>query len=189
MTGCNSAIKAAPAQCAGVAERGSISRACSAIAISASIPIAQTAGPGRPAKMIAAMIRSMMSLASIQPHRPDSSRLCSSANIIEATPSITKNTMRTKAKREDAAQRPQQEHDTDRNSKDRRDERQPETRRLAHPEGGDQTDDSADEKEPANRISTASVAMGGITMAARPRMTRIIPSFSPVTSLADAACY
>jgi hypothetical protein len=31
--------------------------------------------------------------------------------------------------------------------------------------------------------------MGGITMAARPRMTRIIPSFSPVTSLADAACY
>ena len=36
-----------------------------------------------------------MPLASIQPHRPDSSRLCSSANIIEATPSITKNTMRT----------------------------------------------------------------------------------------------
>jgi hypothetical protein len=33
-----------------------------------------------------AKIRSMMPLASIQPHRPDSSRLCSSANIIDATP-------------------------------------------------------------------------------------------------------
>jgi hypothetical protein len=32
---------------------------------------------------------------------------------------------------------------------DYRDERPPETRRLAHPEGGDQTDDSADEEEPA----------------------------------------
>src|SRR6202023_4084965 len=52
-------------------------------------------------------------------------------------------------KREDAARWPQQQYDTDRNSKDRRDERPPETRRLAHPEGGDQTDDSADEKEPA----------------------------------------
>ena len=46
--------------------------------------------------MIAAKIRSMMPLASIQPHRPDSSRLCPSANMIEATPSITKNTMRIK---------------------------------------------------------------------------------------------
>src|ERR1700730_10121384 len=94
------------AQCARAAERGSISRAYSAIAISAeppnnilmptSSPSAQAAVPGRPAKMIVAKIRSMMPLASIQPHRPDSSRLCSSANIIEATPSITKNTMRTK---------------------------------------------------------------------------------------------
>src|SRR3984893_12739447 len=95
-----------PPSGAGAAERGSISRACSAIAISAeppntilmptSSPIAQAAVPGRPAKMIVAKIRSMMPLASIQPHRRDSSRLCSSANIIEATPSITKNTMRTK---------------------------------------------------------------------------------------------
>jgi hypothetical protein len=37
----------------------------------------------------------MMPLANIQPHRPDSSRSWSSANIIEATRSITKNTMRT----------------------------------------------------------------------------------------------
>src|ERR1019366_5099350 len=43
---------------------------------------------GRPARMIAAKIKSMMPLASIQPHRPESSRLCSSANMIEATPSI-----------------------------------------------------------------------------------------------------
>src|ERR1019366_10355858 len=86
------------AQCAGAAERGSISWACSAIAISAqppnnilmptSSPIAQAAVPGRPARMIAAKIKSMMPLASIQPHRPESSRLCSSANMIEATPSI-----------------------------------------------------------------------------------------------------
>jgi Phage integrase, N-terminal SAM-like domain len=61
-----------------------------------SSPIAQAAVPGRPAKMIVAKIRSMMPLASIQPHRPDSSRLCLSANMIEATPSITKNTMSTK---------------------------------------------------------------------------------------------
>ena len=97
---------AARVQCAGAVEREPISRACRAIAISAeppntilmptSSPIAQAAVPGRPARMIAAKIRSMMPLASIQPHRPDSSRLCSSANMIEATPSITKNTMRTK---------------------------------------------------------------------------------------------
>ena len=54
-------------------------------------------------------------------------------------------------KREDATQWPQQQHDTDRNSEDRRNERPPETRRLAHPEGGDQADDSADEKEPAKQ--------------------------------------
>jgi hypothetical protein len=53
--------------------------------------------------------------------------------------------------REDAAQWPQQEHDTGRNSKDRRDERPSETRRSAHPEGGDSAGDSADEKEPANQ--------------------------------------
>jgi hypothetical protein len=58
--------------------------------------IAQAAVPGRPVRMIVAKIRSMMPLASIQPHRPDSSRLCSSANMIEAMPSITKNAMRIK---------------------------------------------------------------------------------------------
>ena len=46
---------------------------------------------------------------------------------------------------------PQQEHDTGRNSKDRRDERPPETRHSAHPEGGDPAGNSADEKEPANQ--------------------------------------
>jgi len=46
---------------------------------------------------------------------------------------------------------PQQEHDTGRNSKDRRDERPPETRHSALPEGGDLAGDSADEKEPANQ--------------------------------------
>src|SRR6202022_112688 len=74
------------AQRAGAAKRGSISRACSAIAISAeppntilmptSSPSAQAAVPGRPVRMIVAKIRSMMPLASIQPHCPDSSRLC-----------------------------------------------------------------------------------------------------------------
>ena len=89
--------------------------------------------PGRPAKMIVAKIRSMMPLASIQPHRPGQLALVLDANMIEATPSITKNTMRIKVSERTAL----------------RDERPPETRRLAHPEGGDQTDDSADEKEPA----------------------------------------
>ena len=106
MTGCNSAIKAARAQRAGVAEHGSISRACSAIAnqrraaehhIDADQhPDSPGCGAGQACENDPVMIRSMMPLASIQPHHPDSSRLCSSANIIEATPSITKYTMRTK---------------------------------------------------------------------------------------------
>jgi len=43
-----------------------------------------------------------------------------------------------------------QQHDTDRNSEDRRtsDTRNP---RMAHPEAGDQADESADEKEPAKQ--------------------------------------
>src|ERR1700704_1455832 len=99
--------------------------------------------------------------------------------MIEATPSITKNAMSTKV----SERTPLNGHNRSTiptaipRIAETSDHQKPGA--LAHPEGGDQTDDSADEKEPANRISTASVAMGGITMAARPRMTRIIPSFSP----------
>src|SRR5262245_58191724 len=78
-------------------------RACRAIAISAeppnsmlmptSSPSAQAAVPGSPIRIMPARMRSMMPLASIQPHRPDSSFLCSSAYMIESTPSMMKNTI------------------------------------------------------------------------------------------------
>src|SRR5260221_2421434 len=49
-------------------------------------PSVHAAVPGSPVKIIAARIKSMMPLTSIQPHRPDSSGLCSRTNITEATP-------------------------------------------------------------------------------------------------------
>ena len=61
--------------------------------IPTSNPSAHAAVPGNPAKMIAARMRSMMPLVSIQPHRPERSFLCSSAYMIVTTPSIVKNTI------------------------------------------------------------------------------------------------
>src|SRR5262249_2414169 len=89
-----------------LAAGGALPRACRAIAIIAeppnsmlmptSRPSAQAAVPGSPAQMMAARMRSMMPLISIQPHFPDSSFLCSSAYIIESTPSMMKNTIRSR---------------------------------------------------------------------------------------------
>src|SRR5262249_7707787 len=61
-----------------------------------SSPSAHSAVPGSPPQMIAARMRSMMPLTSIQPQRPDSSFLCSSAYMIERTPSMMKNTISSK---------------------------------------------------------------------------------------------
>jgi hypothetical protein len=117
-----------------------------------------------------------MPLASIQPHRPDSSRLCSSANIIEATPSITKNTMRTNVRER-----------TPLNGRNRSmipaaipriaetsDHQKPGT--LPIPKVVIQPAIPLMRKSQPTRISTASVAIDGIAIAARPRMTRMIPS-------------
>src|SRR5216684_3204200 len=82
---------------------GALPRACSAIAIievppnsmlmPTRRPSAHVAVSGSPARMMTARIRSMMPLTSIQAQRPVSSFLCSSAYMIEATPSMTKNTI------------------------------------------------------------------------------------------------
>src|SRR5262249_13594915 len=71
-------------------------RACKAIAIIAappnsmlmptSNPSAHSAVPGSPAQMMAARMRSIMPLTSIQPHCPESSFLCSKAYMIERMP-------------------------------------------------------------------------------------------------------
>jgi hypothetical protein len=53
---------------------------------------------------------------------------------------------------------PQQEHDTGRNSKDRQDERPPETRHSAHPEGGDPAAIPLMRKSQPTRILTQPVA-------------------------------
>ena len=86
-TGAPSWPRRKPAKAAAVSSlrRGRCARACSAMAISAvppntilmptSSPIAQAAVLGSPAKIIAPSTRSTTPLASIQPQRPDSSRL------------------------------------------------------------------------------------------------------------------
>ncbi len=71
-----------------------LSRACKAMAMSAeppntrlmpmSRPMAHAAVPGRPANMMPARNRSTTPLNNIAPQRPDSSRLCSSANRIDS---------------------------------------------------------------------------------------------------------
>ena len=53
-------------------------------------PIAQAAVLGRPANTSVANTKSTTPLTSIQPQLPDNSRLWSSANMIEAAPSMMK---------------------------------------------------------------------------------------------------
>jgi hypothetical protein len=57
-------------------------------------PIAHVTVAGRPIRIIEAKDKSTIPLASIQPHRPDNSRRCSSANMIVAKPSNTKKAVR-----------------------------------------------------------------------------------------------
>src|SRR3569833_2859359 len=60
-----------------------------------STPSAHSAVPGRPAMMIAARTRSTPPLMSMKAQRPDNSRLCSNAYMIEAAPSTMKNAVST----------------------------------------------------------------------------------------------
>ena len=87
----------------GAAGAAASPRACSAIAISdvppnsmlmpTSSPSAHAAVPGSPVQIKAARMRSMMPLTSIQTQRLERSFLCSNAYMIEATPSMMKNTI------------------------------------------------------------------------------------------------
>ena len=136
-------------------------RACRAIAINevppnsmlipTRRPSAHAAVPGSPVKMMKASNRSTMPLTIIQVQRPVSSFLCSSAYMIDATPSMVKNTISSKVS--DMAPRIGQPNSIDPgdDAKDRRQQRPPEAGRVAHHEGGDQAYDAADEEQPAEQ--------------------------------------
>ena len=139
-------------------------------------PIAQAAVPGSPAKMTAARIRSTMPLASMKPQRPDNSRLCSSAYMIEATPSIVKNTMSTKVS--DSTPLSGQASSTMPapipSTAERRAHQKPGAWRIQKVVIRPMT--PLMRKSQPSRISTARVAIGGSTMAMRPSTTRRMPS-------------
>src|SRR5262245_11499409 len=177
---------------------GSALRACKAMAIIAeppnsmlmptSNPSAQAAVPGKPPQMMAAKMRSMMPLISIQPHRPESSFLCSNAYRIESTPSMMKNAIRSNVS--ETAPGTGQPSKTIpaaiASTADRSDHQNPGAWRAQNVVTRPTTPLMRNSQP--KKIVTAMVAMGGIMIANRPRMTRTMPSIRNKTQCSRIDC-
>src|SRR5450631_4172348 len=138
-------------------------------------PIAQAAVLGRPARIITPSTRSMTPLASIQPQRPDNSRLWSSENMIEATPMMKKATSK---KVSDIAPlngiASSQPPTKTASAADTSDHQKPGAWRIQNVVNSPMT--PLTKNTQPNRIVTASVAIGGSRTATAPRTTRTTPS-------------